>query len=80
MALFFFCKLFETNQENKGTGRISSKLVGDEISKSNSGIKDKDRAGLNCSAHDSDKVWPLFCYDLTVSLDQEERLLQTFKR
>lgn len=64
---------------NKGTGRISSKLVGEEIHKgSNSNSKEK--SSQTCGVNDADKVWPLICYELTVSLDQEERLLQAFRR
>ena len=63
---------------HKGNGRISSKLVGEEIHKGNNDTKEK--TSQTCSVNDADKVWPLICYELTVSLDQEERLLQAFRR
>jgi len=74
--LFFTQPKEERSKTNKGTGRISSKIVGEEIYKSN--IKEK--SSQSCDVHDGDKVWPLFCYELTVSLDQEERFLHVFRR
>mmetsp|Transcript_12497 Transcript_12497/g.18935 ORF Transcript_12497/g.18935 Transcript_12497/m.18935 type:complete len:784 (-) Transcript_12497:31-2382(-) len=75
---FFTGAKEKRSKENKGTGRISSKLVGEEIHKS--GKNSKEKSSQTCGVDDADKVWPLICYELTVSLDQEERLLQAFRR
>lgn len=60
------------------SGRISSKLVGEEISKMDNELNDI--SSQTCRAGDSDKVWPLLCYELSISLDQEDKLLHLLKR
>ena len=69
-------------QTIKTTGRVSSKQVGEDLT---NGFKDKMAAGSNkssmsCHPNDRLQMWPLFCYELAVSLDQEEKLLQYLRR
>lgn len=66
----------------KTTGRVSSKQVGEDLT---NGFKDKMAAGgnkssISCHPNDRLQMWPLFCYELAVSLDQEEKLLQYLRR
>ena len=66
---------------------MSSKQIGEEIftehkNDSNKG-ETKGGAGkggaLSASADDAAKLWPLFCYDMSVSVDQEERISNLHK-
>jgi len=82
---FFISAKEKRSKTGKGTGRVSSKYVGDELSAAhkcasqiNTGGTSK--SGIACSADDAQRVWPLFCYELGVSLDQEEKLLNAFRR
>lgn len=38
------------------------------------------KVDLSPHANDSSKVWPLFCYELSFSVDQEDRFVATYKR
>ena len=66
----------------KGTGRVSSKQVGEDISINHrNAVKAGEANGnVSCRADDAEKMWPLLCYELSVSLDQEEKFLQVYKR
>lgn len=62
----------------KTSGRISSKQVGDEISKNHADSLKQTNAtkqSLSCSAFDKELFWPLLCYELSIGIDQEEKLL-----
>jgi bZIP transcription factor len=75
------------------TGKISSKQVGDELlngpSKKDDRAsiakrrkdKDEEEASSNATSapHDAVRTWPLFCFELKFSVDQEERFLSAHK-
>jgi hypothetical protein len=78
------------------TGRISSKQIGDEMTNSPKGKPDTgpglqdmatseddyngDRPNQTSYANDAPRYWPLFCYGLGFSVDQEDRFLAAQKR
>lgn len=75
------------------SGRVSSKQIGDELTngwkteksdgKKNSKAEKPDlaeRSNPTSRALDAPRVWPLLCFELSISVDQEERLLQSLKR
>jgi bZIP transcription factor len=75
------------------TGKISSKQVGDELLNGTSKKDDRasiakrrkdqddEEASSNATSAPSDAVrtWPLFCFELKFSVDQEERFLSAHK-
>ncbi|CAB9509289.1 bZIP transcription factor [Seminavis robusta] len=75
------------------SGRVSSKQIGDELTngwkteKSDSKKKGKsdsqdiaERSNPTSRALDAPRMWPLLCFELSISVDQEERLMQALKR
>jgi hypothetical protein len=72
-------------------GKISSKQVGDELI---NGRKLEDgkvepppgqtdygeKANPTAQAFDVLRMWPLLCFELSISVDQEERFMQAHKR
>ena len=36
--------------------------------------------GPTAEAFDSHRMWPLLCFELSISVDQEEKLMQAHKR
>jgi len=58
------------------TGKISSKQLGEEISNGKSGRKKKSEEPVNSSIGESEKFWPLVCFELSISVEQEERFLE----
>ena len=77
--------LYLYSQTHTGTGRISSKLLGEEITNNHKEINDEQEQNetnqkITCDTEDEMKVWPLLCYELSMSVEQEEKFLQTFKR
>jgi hypothetical protein len=78
------------------TGRISSKQIGDEMTNSPKGKPDTgpglqdiatseddyngDRPNQTSYANDAARYWPLFCYGMGFSVDQEDRFLAAQKR
>jgi len=91
---FFTIAKEKRSKTGKGTGRVSSKHVGDELtathrsaarfstgsSSSKSGGSSSSSSSIACSADDAHQSWPLVCFELGVSLDQEEKLLNAFRR
>jgi hypothetical protein len=70
------------NSNNNKTGRISSKQIGEELTsefnnKLNNNNADEDE---KLSSVDPSEIWPLYCFELLVSVDQEERLISAQKR
>ena len=41
---------------------------------------DGEKANQTAHAFDAPLMWPLLCFELSVSVDQEERFLQAYKR
>ena len=76
------------------SGKVSSKQIGEDLTngpKTEDGTSSKkstkrnsdstkDKPNQTCNAFDAPKMWPLLCFELSVSVDQEERFLQTHKR
>jgi len=74
------------------TGKISSKQVGDELT-NGSKLEDGtfvpppqvasstngEKASQTAQAFDSLRMWPLLCFELSISVDQEERILLAYK-
>ncbi len=59
------------------TGKISSKQLGEEISNGKSGRKKKSEEPVHCGIGESERFWPLVCFELSISVEQEERFLET---
>lgn len=80
----FFNSAKEQKQASlQKSGRISSKQIGEELTlewkKSPHDDEDED-AALTSTADDVSRTWPLYCFELLISVDQEERLVQTIAR
>ena len=59
------------------TGKISSKQLGEEISNGGKKRRKKgDQEQQNASVSESEKFWPLVCFELSISVEQEERFLE----
>lgn len=58
------------------TGKISSKQIGEEISKE----EDNGSGNHTASASDASRFWPLVCFELSISVEQEDRILEARKR
>ena len=77
------------NQARASTGKASSKQIGEELFASGTRVetvtsnkKDKAAAGkyASCLADDNSRAWPLFCFELKFSVEQEERFLATQRK
>lgn len=53
---------------------MSSKQIGEELFKEG-GAKGAGKGGA-ADADDAARLWPMFCYDMSISVDQEEKLTQ----
>jgi hypothetical protein len=93
-AYFLAGKELHAQQEPKQVvrvtaGKVSSKQIGDELT---NGRKTEDGKfippegggekgqSLTSQAFDASRMWPLLCFELSISVDQEERVLQAHKR
>lgn len=70
---------------NNKAGRVSSKQIGEELTNEakksgKQNIEEEDEEKVTSQAHDVERMWPLLCFELLVSVDQEERLTQTQRR
>lgn len=83
---FFTMAKEKRSKTGKGTGRVSSKHVGDELTAAHRSAArtptttGSNRGSITCAADDAHQSWPLVCFELGVSLDQEEKLLGAFRR
>ncbi len=61
------------------TGKISSKQLGEEISNGGKpkSKKNKEANIQEACVSESEKFWPLVCFELSISVEQEERFLET---
>jgi hypothetical protein len=74
----FFNSLKDKRAASSKTGRVSSKQIGEELSNEfNNNNNDEDE---KLSTNDLYQIWPLFCFEHLVSVEQEEKLIQTSKR
>lgn len=75
------------------SGRVSSKQIGDELTngwktekptgkkKTEAETPDiGERMNPTSRSLDAPRMWPLLCFELSISVDQEERILQALKR
>ena len=73
-----------TSSVNNKAGRVSSKQIGEELmteaKKSGKQNIEEDEDKVSSEANDVERMWPLLCFELLVSVDQEERLVQTQRR
>jgi hypothetical protein len=81
----FFTSLKDKKAACQKTGRISSKQIGEELwssyeLSSKTTTSDDNNQEDKISTFDVDQIWPLYCFELLVSVDQEERLLMILKR
>jgi uncharacterized protein YlxW (UPF0749 family) len=85
----------EDKLAKSSAGKISSKQIGDEMTNGAAGSSlkkrvtfegsgsegDKDeKPSLSPHANDGSKVWPLLCYELSFSVDQEDRFVALYKK
>ena len=66
-------------ESTKSPGRLSSKQIGEEISTTHA-KKKTGKSPLTCNATDQSLFWPLFSYEIMLSVEQEEKILQGYKR
>jgi hypothetical protein len=80
-AFFNKAKNSKANLANNKAGRVSSKQIGEELTneakKSRKQNIEEEDDKVSSAANDVERMWPLLCFELLVSVDQEERLTQT---
>merc|ERR1712232_1457792 len=71
---------YVTPEDRKKTrppaGKLSSKQIGEELTGSDKG----ENTNQIARAVDERRMWPLLCFGLSVSVDQEEKMLQALKK
>lgn len=61
------------SDNNKSAGsRANSKQIGKELY--NEEMK-HGNGGVSCQANDGVRMWPLFCYEITMTMEQEDRVI-----
>lgn len=79
-------QIYIQKRENVSMARISSKQVGEELSKESSGpplhVEDENAIVPKHTsyAYHASRFWPMVCYEHQFSVDQEERFLALHKR
>lgn len=80
-AFFNKAKNSKANLANNKAGRVSSKQIGEELTNEAKNSRkqniEEDDDKVSSAANDVERMWPLLCFELLVSVDQEERLAQT---
>lgn len=66
----------DTKKSRPPAGKLSSKQIGEELTGSDKGEKVIQTA----RAVDEGRMWPLLCFELSVSVDQEEKMLHALKK
>jgi len=79
-GFFNAAKNSKTAVANNKAGRVSSKQIGEELTNEakkgrKQNIEEEDDK-VSSEATDVERMWPLLCFELLVSVDQEERLIQ----
>lgn len=64
-------KMVESKGNKTGTSRPNSKQVGEDIMKS----ENTGETPVSSSSEDSPRMWPLLCHELTMTMDQEEKII-----
>lgn len=70
-------------ETQKTTGRVSSKLVGEDITRKHmENLKEGHaiRNNVSCSSDDNSAFWPLLCYELSIGIEQEEKFVHAFDK
>ena len=82
-SFLYTAKEERNNNDENARKTSSSKQIGEELfggGKFKSGKKSSDndssKADLSAKADDVRRFWPMFCYDMSISVDQEERICQ----
>ena len=63
----------DTKKARPPAGKLSSKQIGEELTGT-------DKANQTANAVDESRMWPLFCFEMSVSVDQEEKMLLAMKK
>lgn len=71
-------KIRATSTEKASPGRISSRMAGEEIVKIFEEEIGESYDGKPSCKYADEKLWPLFCLELVIGMEQEEKLLQVF--
>ncbi|KAL3942589.1 MAG: hypothetical protein SGBAC_003259 [Bacillariaceae sp.] len=66
----------DTKKVRPPPGKLSSKQVGEELTNSDKGEK----VGQTAKAVDEARMWPLLCFELSTSVDQEEKMVHILKK
>lgn len=81
---FTAAKNAKSSLSNNKAGRVSSKQIGEELNneakKTRKQNIEEEEDKVTSAANDVNRMWPLLCFELLVSVDQEERLNQAQKR
>jgi|AntRauTorckE5430_2_1112549.scaffolds.fasta_scaffold00258_7 hypothetical protein len=69
-------------QAQKTSGRVGSKLVGEELVQRH--LEDgKDncpgKTNLTCRSNDKAVCWPLLCHELSIGIDLEEKVVNVLE-
>ena len=73
---------FTSPQDATAKKTTSSKQIGEELfgggkgKTSGKGKKSADEVDLSATTDDPRRFWPMLCYDMSISVDQEERIAQ----
>ena len=60
-------------ENNKSAGsRANSKQIGEELYNEE---RKHGNGGVSCQANNGVRMWPLFCYEITMTMEQEERVI-----
>ena len=60
----------------KALSRANSKQIGEDIFNK----EKKSEKGVISHAHDAPRMWPLLCHEVTMTMDQEDRISQAHEQ
>ncbi|EJK66630.1 hypothetical protein THAOC_12443 [Thalassiosira oceanica] len=64
--------LTASGRKNPGNARNNSKQIGEELANEE---KFDGNAGATCDATDELRAWPLYCHEVVMTMEQEERII-----
>eukprot|EP00980_Cylindrotheca_fusiformis_P000275 scaffold66_cov115-Cylindrotheca_fusiformis.AAC.7 len=89
-------EIHQSRQDGKqiarlGPGKVSSKQVGEELTNGtkleggtdvpqNNSIDNGEKPNQTAGAFDKTRMWPLLCFELSISVDQEEKYMAAYTR
>lgn len=56
------------------TSRANSKQIGEEIFDEQL-LQNEGKGSVTCNAKDESRMWPLYCHEVTMTMDQEDRII-----